>query len=264
MSKTYTKDEVLAKLFGALTQRVDTLYKAEKRYSSDVIGHKSKTSDTKEFTIDVVADRLIKNIDLLNPERFKKSKRKSYKVDDAKREKPSRNKETREEEYVAKAMCKQKFDFIGEVFEHQIPLYWPLAKGSKATDAELAEYKEAIAGLGDIDLVSLNKSNKTVYLLELKKETNKETILRATLEAYTYWAQLNHEQFKSDYELGNVTIRPAVLVFKGGEQHKQYEASEKMRELIEKLGVKVFLMSGNCVKNNFVVHGEAKNIPYKA
>lgn len=46
-----------------------------------------------------------------------------------------------------------------------------------------------------IDIVSYNKDIKTVYLLELKIEDSKETMLRCVLEIYTYLKTLDAINF---------------------------------------------------------------------
>ena len=123
-------------------------------------------------------------------------------------------------------MFDDNYDIIGHMCDFQTPL-----KGS-----------EKDSGVGEIDLFSYNKKTNTVYLLELKREDNKESILRCVLEIYTYWKQLRHENFLKDFKLpSNAKIVPAVLVFQNGKQHKQFQSDLiQTKKLMRKLKVKFF------------------------
>lgn len=71
-------------------------------------------------------------------------------------------------------------------------------------------------------------------MLELKKDSSTETLLRCILEIYTYWCQLDHEKFIKDFaETGKLetnqglTIIPAILIFKGSLPYNEYEELNK-------------------------------------
>ena len=89
-------------------------------------------------------------------------------------------------------------------------------------------------GVGKIDLVATDPPKKEVYLLELKKDSSTETLLRCILEIYTYWCQLNHEKFIKDFAEAEkletnqgLTIIPAILIFKGSLPYNEYEELNK-------------------------------------
>lgn len=93
-------------------------------------------------------------------------------------------------------------------------------------------------GVGKIDLVAKNEQEKEVYLLELKKDSSTETLLRCILEIYTYWCQLDHEKFIKDFAEKletnqGLTIIPAILIFKGSLPYNEYEELNKYEELNE-------------------------------
>ena len=89
-------------------------------------------------------------------------------------------------------------------------------------------------------LISNNGNN--VYLLELKREDNTESILRCVLEIYTYYKQLQHNKFLTDFYLSEKSeIIPAILVFRNSKQHCQFMSESKnVKALMKKLGVKIF------------------------
>lgn len=110
----------------------------------------------------------------------------------------------RYEELIAHDMRGKEYDYIGNVLDFQIP-----------SDKE--------TGIGKIDLISIDQSN-CVTLLELKdKSNNKETLLRAALEVFTYWKRLDFKKFLNDFKLPEHTdIKKAVLLFDGTYAFEEY------------------------------------------
>ncbi|MGB9904914.1 MAG: hypothetical protein ACPLQO_09660, partial [Desulfotomaculales bacterium] len=112
----------------------------------------------------------------------------------------------REEEILAKRIFNysregNNLGELGKVFDYQVPL--------KNTRDDKA---------GKIDLVSFNQETNTVWLVELKRKDNKDTLLRCMLEVATYYQLLDKEGFIESHKdmLGNLSpdrIRKAVLVF---------------------------------------------------
>ena len=139
----------------------------------------------------------------------------------------------RVEEYVAKQLfnSKKKYKGIGEIIDYQTPL-----KNPGGTEN---------AGLGKIDLLSRNDETKCVYILELKKDSSEETMLRCVLEGYTYLRLIPKENlFKSfgipsDYEL-----KAAPLVYFGGVQYKEYNDKKRkyLLQLMKELKISPFFM----------------------
>ena len=200
MAKGYIKDEIINKLENL--KDISTLYK------EDFINYRGDTTDTKEKYTEVIAEWLIKNFNLFD--NIKKITRlSSYKVDthDGKHNNQNSN---RLEEIMAIEIFNQKsLNILGEVIDYQAPLKDKL--GDEA---------------GKIDIVSYDKDNKIVYLLELKREDSKETMLRCVLEIFTYSKTLDKDKFLEDFNLPKDTkIKASPLVFFNGSQYKEMAGS---------------------------------------
>jgi hypothetical protein len=138
----------------------------------------------------------------------------------------------REEEMLAKELFGLQFDYLGRVFDYQVPL-----KRERSDKA------------GKIDLVSYNKNENIVWLLELKACENKETLLRCILEIATYYQLLHKENFIASYSLlTGVTperIRKGVLVTKDSYQHqelKDLKNRPNVAQLARLLEISFFLL----------------------
>ncbi|MGL4942244.1 MAG: hypothetical protein ACRC46_03515 [Thermoguttaceae bacterium] len=136
-------------------------------------------------------------------------------------------------------------DHIGKILDYETPLK---KEGRSETGERIGK------GVGKIDLISYNENKNFVYLLELKIKGNKDTdtLLRATLEIYTYWKMLQHDKLIKEFDDLNQKspepeIKKAVLLFKDCTAYNQYcsETSPNTIALMEKLGVDFF-----CVKEN--------------
>jgi hypothetical protein len=130
---------------------------------------------------------------------------------------------------------KLNFCHIGRVVGREVPI--------KNTHLE--------KGVGKIDLVF--KCDSEILLVELKgsqpdvltvrKPTESGTFLSAILQISTYFRQLNHKKFLSNFSIrigGVVPIIPAILVPKGGKIYKQYSVCTNTNRLRKKLGVRFF------------------------
>ena len=222
MANGYKKDEIINKLENL--KDISTLYK------EDFINYRGDTIDTKEKYTEVIADWLLNNIDLLY--KIKKITRlSSYKVDthDGKHNNQNSN---RLEEIMAIEIFNQKsLNILGKVLDYQTPL-----KNERDDKA------------GKIDIVSYNKDIKTVYLLELKKEDNEETMLRCVLEIFTYSKTLDKDKFLEDFNLPKDTkIKASPLVFFNSFQHKEMvEGDNKfLKQLMDKLDIEPFYIIKN-------------------
>lgn len=231
MAKGYIKDEIINKLENL--KDISTLYK------EDFINYRGDTADTKEKYTEVIAEWLIKNFNLFD--NIKKIIRQSsYKVDthDGKHNNQNSN---RLEEIMAIEIFNQKsLNILGEVIDYQTPLKDKL--GDEA---------------GKIDIVSYDKDNKIVYLLELKREDSKETMLRCVLEIFTYSKTLDKDKFLEDFNLPKDTkIKASPLVFFNGSQYKEMADSdnEYLKDLIKKLEIELFYISIN--SNYNIIKGE--------
>lgn len=233
MANGYKKDEIINKLENL--KDISTLYK------EDFINYRGDTTDTKEKYTEVIADWLLNNIDLLY--KIKKITRlSSYKVNThkGKHNNPTSN---RKEEIIAIEIFNQKsLNILGEVIDYQMPLKDKL--GDEA---------------GKIDIVSYDKDNKIVYLLELKREDSKETMLRCVLEIFTYSKTLDKDKFLEDFNLPKDTkIKASPLVFFNGYQYKEMADSDNkyLKELIKKLEIELFYISKNNNSEYNITKGE--------
>lgn len=233
MAKGYIKDEIINKLENL--KDISTLYK------EDFINYRGDTIDTKEKYTEVIAEWLIKNFNLFD--NIKKiTRQSSYKVDthDGKHNNQNSN---RLEEIMAIEIFNQKsLNILGKVIDYQTPLKDKL--GDEA---------------GKIDIVSYDKDNKIVYLLELKREDSKETMLRCVLEIFTYSKTLDKDKFLEDFNLPKDTkIKASPLVFFNGSQYKEMvEGDNKyLKDLIKKLEIELFYISKNNNSEYNITKGE--------
>ena len=233
MAKGYKKEEIINKLENL--KDISTLYK------EDFINYRGDTTDTKEKYTEVIAEWLIKNFNLFD--NIKKiTRQSSYKVDthDGKHNNQNSN---RLEEIMAIEIFNQKsLNILGEVIDYQTPLKDKL--GDEA---------------GKIDIVSYDKDNKIVYLLELKREDSKETMLRCVLEIFTYSKTLDKDKFLEDFNLSKDTkIKASPLVFFNGSQYKEMiEGDNKyLKDLIKKLEIELFYISKNNNSEYNITKGE--------
>ncbi|WP_288622744.1 hypothetical protein [uncultured Brachyspira sp.] len=222
MANGYKRDEIINKLENL--KDISTLYK------EDFINYRGDTIDTKEKYTEVIAEWLIKNFNLFD--NIKKiTRQSSYKVDthDGKHNNQNSN---RLEEIMAIEIFNQKsLNILGKVLDYQTPL-----KNERDDKA------------GKIDIVSYNKDIKTVYLLELKKEDNEETMLRCVLEIFTYSKTLDKDKFLEDFNLPKDTkIKASPLVFFNGSQYKEMvEGDNKfLKQLMDKLDIEPFYIIKN-------------------
>ena len=222
MANGYKKDEIINKLENL--KDISTLYK------EDFINYRGDTIDTKEKYTEVIAEWLIKNFNLFD--NIKKiTRQSSYKVDthDGKHNNQNSN---RLEEIMAIEIFNQKsLNILGKVLDYQTPLKDKL--GDEA---------------GKIDIVSYDKDNKIVYLLELKREDSKETMLRCVLEIFTYFKTLDKDKFLEDFNLPKDTkIKASPLVFFNGSQYKEMvDGNNKfLKQLMDKLDIEPFYITKN-------------------
>ena len=219
----YTREEIIKKLQDS-SKDMSTLY------TQTFINYTGKTTDTKEKYTEVVSEWLLNNIDLLY--KIKKiTRQSSYKVNthDGKHNNQNSN---RLEEIMAIEIFNQKsLNILGKVLDYQTPL-----KDKLEDEA------------GKIDIVSYDKDNKIVYLLELKREDSKETMLRCVLEIFTYSKTLDKDKFLEDFNLPKDTkIKASPLVFFNGYQYKEMvDGNNKfLKQLMDKLDIEPFYIIKN-------------------
>ena len=123
--------------------------------------------------------------------------------------------------------------------------------------------------LNTIDLLTYQDHKERMHIVELKYGDNKETLLRAVLECYTYFKTVNLEILIADYineytsrvfefdestNSSNIKIVPTVLLSKSCNAYKELKEMEKglrpnLKELVDKLGVEIYTIEINCKKH---------------
>jgi len=208
------------------------LKNAKKLYNSRCINWKGKTLDSKEYYTEVISSELLKEEKLVLLEKIEQINRVKYNVDT---HDGQHNGDTnRAEEIFAMQLKGKKLEKLGFVIEYQVPL-----KEKLSDDA------------GKIDLITY--ANESVYIV-VKYIGNKETLLRAILEIWTYYKQLNKVNFLNSFKLlkQNKTkdIRKAVLLSVGCNAYneaKELSISKrpKLKQLAKALDVDIFLLEEN-------------------
>ena len=216
----YSKNEILEEI-----QDMRNFYKRK------VVNYRGKTSDSKDYYTEVVAEWILKNIylfDYIKPI----TREKSYKADS--HDGKIKNEDSgREEEKIAMKLFDlsqnqgKVFDIIGKIIDYQTPL----------KDIQTDK-------VGKIDLLAYNENEKTLRILELKRPDSKETMLRCVLEAYTYLKVVDKAKLLKDFGLPeNTKIKACPFVFYDGEQYKEMQEDRKnLKELIKELGIEVIYL----------------------
>ena len=81
-------------------------------------------------------------------------------------------------------------------------------------------------GKQNIDLITAKDDE--LVLVEVKKENNTESLLRAILEIVTYGHLVDKEQLRREFRMGDSKITLAVLI------HPNSNSGKELKELIEK------------------------------
>ena len=218
----YTRSEIRAQCEKAFRNK-STFYK------KGFINYRGKTTDTKEYYTEVVAEFLCEHIsDYVNGIECI-TRKSSYKTEghDGIYDLGS----NREEEKIAMQIFAQSrdhgaFDQIGIIEDYQTPL--------KSTADDEA---------GKIDLLSFD--GRVLRILELKKPDSKETMLRCVLEGFTYMKTADCGKLISDfgYDPASVVMKASPFVFYGGEQHKEMSHPRPhLRKLMALLDSKPFYL----------------------
>jgi Holliday junction resolvase-like predicted endonuclease len=207
------------------------LKNAKKLYNSSFINWKGKTLDSKEYYTEVISRELLKAEKLVLLGKIDQINRVNYNVDthDGKH-----NGDTnRAEEIFAMQLKGKKLKKLGLVIDYQVSL-----KEKRSDDA------------GKIDLIT--SASEYVYIVELKYIGNKETLLRAILEIWTYYKQLNKVNFLKSFKLLKKNkiedIRKAVLLSvdcNAYNEAKELSKRPKLKQLAKALGIDIFLLEEN-------------------
>ena len=179
-------------------------------YKEKFINYIGKTTDTKEYYSEIIASEILNKIESFdNIMSIKReSNGKSYLTKSHHDGTFSINeKSNRHEEKFAKQIFDEKNNYssMGKIIDFQVPL-----KNKQSDKA------------GKIDLISFDKNNSTLYLIELKYGENAETLLRTIIEIYTYYKIVDKEKLKNDFksllleasDFEKIIVKPAVMLVK--------------------------------------------------
>ena len=223
----------------------------ENLYKSKCVNWTSTTKDTDEYYSEIIANELLRNLKEFDKIPAVTRKNTYYRENHKKIEIDLES--NRKEEIFAKRIAYLNLGELGDIKDYQIPL--------KDTRAD--------KGLGKIDLISYNDENKILYLIELKYEDNKETLLRATLESYTYYKIVDKTKLINDcfnnYKFilnkvynsikpEEIKVKPAVLLVPKCNPYDELEDMElgerpKLKALSLALGIKFFTLELSVYEN---------------
>lgn len=190
---SYTKFETIEQLDREFSN-IENLYK------SNFINWTGKTKDTDELYSEIISNVIMEKKHLFE-ELSTVTRLASYQRDNHSKIKIDNN-SNRDEEKFAKRITGLKLNGLGIIKDFQIPI-----KNSRED-----------IGLGKIDLISFNEETLTLYLIELKNEGNKETLLRASIESYTYFKIIDKVKLITDFfnaqdiEVNKINVKSAVVV----------------------------------------------------
>jgi len=202
-------------------------------YQQKPINWKGIAKDDNRTYSEIISEELFKKNILRKIESINPINRQNYRV-------PSHDgritNTNRKEENLCKKLwvyCNKtgkNLNLLGKAFDYQVPL-----KKIQTDDA------------GKIDLVSYDKKSNRIYLIEVKKQESKETLLRGVFEIATYYQLLNKENFIGSYEelekFNNKDIQKAVLIFKESTQYQEVQNLENnpnLKKLVEELDIEIF------------------------
>ena len=217
MAITYSRAEII-RMIESSSGDISNFYK------QDFINYSGRTNDTKEFYTEVISKWCIDNIKLFDliPVITRAS---SYKVNTHDGIEPS-DVSNREEELLAMKLFRQReISSLGEIIDYQTPL-----KNVRSDNA------------GKIDLLSYD--GKHLRLLELKRESSTETMLRCVLEGYTYSKTVDVDKLLKDFNLPlDTLVSSHPLVFLDSSQYGEMNNDNPfLIELIELLNSKPFYL----------------------
>ena len=229
--------------FETIKELKKELSSIENLYKSKCVNRTGTTKDTDKLYSEVIANELLREL-----KEFEKistlTRTETYCIENHCNIEIDICNSNRDEENFAKRITGLTLDGLGLIIDFQIPL--------KDTRKD--------TGLGKIDLISFNKETKTLYLIELKYEGNKETLLRASLESYTYYKIIDKKKLINDcfnnqkiilnnmfkqIDQTEINVKPAVLVVPKCNAYNELEEIEigkrpKLKALALALDIKYF------------------------
>lgn len=233
MGTVYTKVDILKEVDKWLAPETISEF-----YKQGFVNYRGVTSDTKEKYTEVIAERLLNNLDALeNIERITKAG--PYKTPGHKWH-PIDPGSPRKEEHIARSMMDHTYNGIGKIIDYQTPLKNVLSDTA-----------------GKIDLLSWKEEEGCVYLLELKAPDSKDTLLHCVLEIDTYSRILDFKKLLVDFGLpAGTSLRKAALVYQDSQPHADFDDA-KVKKLMKALSVDLFVLED---RDSVVKVHEYKNV----
>ncbi|HZK56354.1 MAG TPA: hypothetical protein VFC84_19530 [Desulfosporosinus sp.] len=236
----YLKQEIIDKIKASIKENQGI----QKIYQERFVNYRGKTTDTKEYYTEVVAEELLRNNILGSMGSINEIVRKSgYKVDSHDGVSHTVGSNRKEEIFCKDIFSLSKngqkhFNEVGLIIDYQVPL----------------KNRSSDTGVGKIDLIS--KTKDELWLLELKVEDNKETVLRCVLEIATYYQLLSKTKFLESYPEAATSsisdIRKGILVVKGSSQEAELDEMkcgqnkrDNLKIIMESLKVEAFTIDIN-------------------
>lgn len=214
---TYKEDHIIQNLDEG-AKNIATLYRLK------CINYRGKSTEGKYYT-EIIAKWCLQHLDLFEGMEVIKREQ-GYKT--ASHKYLQKTYTNRKEEDLAKEMVlRGKLKKVGQILDYQVPIN--AHKQDKA---------------GKIDLLALDRENKYLRILELKKPDSHETLLRCILESFTYLKLVDKERLKGEYipdEIRGCTeVIANPLVADNGKQMDEYRATDrpKLHELMAKWNIK--------------------------
>ena len=224
----------------------EALKSPESLYNSAVISYAGMPPDSDKYYSEICSEYLLKKLNN-NQNIFGKTqsiRNKNYFQKDHLNGKVKINIDNHREETTVMRMVFGNFNLgeLGMPVDFQIPL------NEKRSNKR-----------GDIDLLTFNRETNSFYIVETKSIKSCEQALRAILEIATYRKMVDQEKIKTEYpkvlkdyynyelvEKSKISLKTAVLLFKGSNPAELFMANdnrgEKLRALAQKLNVQVFIL----------------------
>lgn len=197
-------------------------------YQANFVNYKGMTKNKEPYT-EIIAEWLLDHLDLFD--RIETIEREQgYKVS---HQGGNGEKTNRVEEYIAKQMfdSRKVYEGIGVLIDYQTPLK--------------SHRDDRNKGIGKIDLLSRNDETRTIYIIELKQQDAKDTMLRCVLEGYTYRRIVSQRKLFESFNIEqSYSLKSSPLVFLNSNQHSEYndETREYLHSLIQKLDSHPFFL----------------------
>lgn len=217
----YTENDIL-KMCDEAMGNIETFYQR------GFINYIGRALDTKRYCTEIISENIINHLDKFKNNIPMISRHSSYNLD---HNGFYRENTGRDEEMIAIKMFNRSnmynycYDHIGKIIDYQIPLK------SKRTDAA-----------GKIDLIAFDE--KELRVLELKKQSSNETMLRCVLEGYTYMRTADIKKLLDDFSLPQgIKVSTSPFVFRNSIQWKEWNEDRPMlKKLMSELNIKPYFI----------------------